>query len=253
MVVRSIEAQAKAADAPRQRRTVSGVTRCRPVTTLDRRRGIDAPRPTTARGTTIAGIGRGKMRIGQGGILKRRGAAAQAAGRTEVVELDSATPTAAIERAMEETRIEKRAVVTEGGGLIVTIVMEMEVGIVMEAGVGIVMQVTDMDAVAKIVAIVVMMGMIVLSAGVATAIVIVANDRAAIDMEEGVIANVVVIAPARIAAIGIDRRIAGGEVLHPVAAAAAEGETASAAIIPDRITLTEISAVEIRSIPMREG
>ncbi len=157
------------------------------------------------------------------------------------MELDSATLTA-VERAMEENRIEKRVVVTEDGGLIVTIVMG-------EVGAGIVMEVKDMDAVAKIV---VMMGMIVLSAGVATAIVvIVANDRAAIDMEEGMIANVVVIVrvvigPAKIAAIGIDRRIAGGEV--PRLVAAAEGETASAAIIPDRI-----SAVGISRIPMREG
>ncbi len=173
--------------------------------------------------------------------MKRRGAAAQATWRTEAVELDSATLTA-VERAMEENRIEKRAVVTEDGGLIVTIVMG-------EVGAGIVMEVTDMDAVAKIV---VMMGMIVLSAGVATAIVvIVANDRAAIDMEEGAIANVVVIvrvvtASAKIAAIVIGRRIAGGVVPRP--AAAAERETASAAIIPDRI-----SAVGISRIPMREG
>jgi len=178
--------------------------------------------------------------------LKRRGAAAQAAGRTEVVELDSATPTA-LERAMEETRTGKRAVVTEAGGLIVTIVMG-------DAGAGIVLEVTEMaDAVARIVAIVGMMGMIVLSAGVAI-VVIAANDRAAIDMEEGAIAVVivrVVIASPRIAAIGIDRRIAGGEVPRPVAAA--ERGTASAAIIPDPITLTEISAVGISRIPMREG
>jgi hypothetical protein len=132
-----------------------------------------------ARGRTIAGIGQGKMRIDQGGNLKRRGAAAQAIGRTEGAEPDSASHTAAIERAMEETPIGKRAEVTKDGVLIVTIVMG-------EAGAGIVMEVTDMaDAVARIVAIVVMMGMIVLSAGVvATAIVIVANDRAEIDMEE---------------------------------------------------------------------
>jgi hypothetical protein len=171
-----------------------------------------------------------------------------------VVELDSATPTA-VERATGETRIEKRAVVvTEDGGLIVTIVMGA-------AGVGIVMEVTDMaDAVARIEAIVVMMGMIVLSAGVAIVIVIVANDRAEIDMEEGAIATVVVIvrvviASAKIAAIGIDRRIAGAEVPRPVAA---EGETASAAIIPDLSSAVGISCLpkpedQTDRIRMREG
>jgi hypothetical protein len=146
--------------------------------------------------------------------LKRRGAT----GRTEGAEPDSVSHTAAVERAMEETRTGKRAVVTEVGGLIVTIAMEM--------GVGIVMEVTDMaDAVARIVAIVVMMEMTVLSAGEATAIVIVIviaiAIAIAIDMEEGAIANVVVIASAKIAATGIDRRIAGGEVPRQMVVAAA--------------------------------
>jgi hypothetical protein len=159
---------------------------------------------------------------------------------------------------MEETPIGKRAEVTKDGVLIVTIVMG-------EAGAGIVMEVTDMaDAVARIVAIVVMMGMIVLSAGVvATAIVIVANDRAEIDMEEGAIAIVVVIvrvviASAKVAAIVIGRRIAGGEVPRQVAAAAVEGETASAAIIPDLISAVGISCLpkqedQTDRIRMREG